>query len=74
MCEFGYRESCSVIGTANGFCVNVHKRDLDLYIRFWDYSKERGNFPDWCIIIVRSDSKTNQEKNLKIWLASSRST
>ena len=69
LCEkFGYRESCSVMQNANGFCVDIRERDLDCYIRFWEYSCGRGNFPDWSIIIVRSNFKK------KIWLASSRST
>ena len=40
-------------------------RDLDCYIRFWEYSCGRGNFPDWSIIIVRSNFKKNQEESLK---------
>ena len=48
LCEkFGYRESCSVMSHANGFCVDIRERDLDCYIRFWEYSCGRGNFPDW---------------------------
>ena len=66
LCEkFGYRESCSVMPHANGFCVNISERDLDCYIRFWEYSCGRGNFPDWSIIIVRSNFKKNQEEGLK---------
>ena len=39
LCEkFGYRESCSVMSHANGFCVDIRERDLDCYIRFWEYS------------------------------------
>ena len=58
LCEkFGYRESCSVMSHANGFCVDIRERDLDCYIRFWEYSCGRGNFPDWSIIIVRSNFK-----------------
>lgn len=39
LCEkFGYRNSCSVMQNANGFCVNISERDLDCYIRFWEYS------------------------------------
>ena len=46
LCEkFGYRNSCSVMQNANGFCVNIRERDLDCYIRFWEYSCGRGNFP-----------------------------
>ena len=75
LCEkFGYRESCSVMQNANGFCVDIRERDLDCYIRFWEYSCGRGNFPDWSIIIVRSNFKKNQEESLKDWLVSSRST
>ena len=74
LCEkFGYRESCSVMQNANGFCVDIRERDLDCYIRFWEYSCGRGNFPDWSIIIVRSNFKKNQEENLKDLLDSSRS-
>ena len=66
LCEkFGYRNSCSVMQNANGFCVNIRERDLDCYIRFWEYSCGRGNFPDWSIIIVRSNFKKNQEESLK---------
>ena len=66
LCEkFGYRESCSVMPHANGFCMDIRERDLDCYIRFWEYSCGRGNFPDWSIIIVRSNFKENQEENLK---------
>ena len=58
LCEkFGYRNSCSVMQNANGFCVSIRERDLDCYIRFWEYSCGRGNFPDWSIIIVRSNFK-----------------
>ena len=63
--KFGYRESCSVMSHANGFCVDIRERDLDCYIRFWEYSCGRGNFPDWSIIIVRSNFKKNQEESLK---------
>lgn len=66
LCEkFGYRESCSVMAHANGFCVDIRERDLDCYSRFWEYSCGRGNFPDWSIIIVRSNFKKNQEESLK---------
>ena len=66
LCEkFGYRNSCSVMQNANGFCVNISERDLDCYIRFWEYSNGVGNFPDWSIIIVRSNFRKNQEENLK---------
>ena len=66
LCEkFGYRESCSVMSHANGFCVDIRERDLDCYIRFWEYSCGRGNFPDWSIIIVHSNFKKNQEESLK---------
>ena len=66
LCEqFGYRNSCSVMQIANGFCVDIRERDLDCYIRFWEYSNGVGNFPDWSIIIVRSNFKKNQEENLK---------
>lgn len=66
LCEkFGYRESCSVMQNANGFCVDIRERDLDCYIRFWEYSCGRGNFPDWSIIIVRSNFKKNQEESMK---------
>ena len=51
LCEkFGYRNSCSVMQNANGFCVNISERDLDCYIRFWEYSCGRGNFPDMLML------------------------
>lgn len=63
LCEkFGYRNSCSVMQNANGFCVDIRERDLECYIRFWVYSNGVGNFPDWSIIIVRSNFKKNQEE------------
>ena len=66
LCEkFGYRNSCSVMQNANGFCVNINERDLYCYIRFWEHSRGRGNFPNWSIIIVRSNFKKNQEERLK---------
>ena len=66
LCEkFGYRNCCSVMQNANGFCVNISERDVDCYIRFWEYSNGVGNFPDWSIIIVRSNFKKYQEENLK---------
>ena len=35
LCEkFGYRESCSVMPHANGFCMDIRERDLDCYIRY----------------------------------------
>ena len=64
LCEkFGYRNSCSVMQNANGFCVNISERDLDCYIRFWEYSNGVGNITDWCISTVRIHFKKNQEEN-----------
>ncbi len=66
LCErFGYKDCCSVMENANGFCVSVSKKELDFYIRFWEYSCGTGNYPDRSIIIVRSNFKTNQDENLK---------
>ncbi len=66
LCErFGYRNSCSVMHNANGICVSVHVGEMDLYIRFWEYSCGVGHYPDWSIIIVRSNFKRNQQENLK---------
>jgi len=45
--------------------VDIRERYLAGYIRFWEYSNGRGNFPDWSIIIVRSNFKKNQAENLK---------
>ena len=66
LCErFGYRNCCSVMHNANGICVSVHVGEMDLYIRFWEYSCGVGSIPDWSIIIVRSNFKRNQHENLK---------
>ena len=66
LCErFGYRNCCSVMHNANGICVSVHVGEMDLYIRFWEYSCGVGHYPDWSIIIVRSNFKRNQQENLK---------
>ncbi len=46
-------------------CVNISERDLGCYIRLKVYSNGVGNFPDWSIIIVRSNFKKNQEECLK---------
>ena len=66
LCErFGYRNCCSVMHNANGICISVHVGEMDLYIRFWEYSCGVGSIPDWSIIIVRSNFKRNQQENLK---------
>ena len=53
LCErFGYRNCCSVMHNANGICISVHVGEMDLYIRFWEYSCGVGSIPDWSIIIV----------------------
>ena len=66
LCErFGYRNCCSVMYNANGICISVHVGEMDLYIRFWEYSCGVGSIPDWSIIIVRSNFKRNQQENLK---------
>ena len=59
------RNCCSVMHNANGICVSVHVGEMDLYIRFWEYSCGVGSIPDWSIIIVRSNFKRNQQENLK---------
>ena len=40
---------------ANGICISIHRGSLDIYIRFWKYSKGVGNYPDWSIIIARCE-------------------
>ena len=56
LCErFGYRNACSVMWNANGICISIHKGSLDIYLRFWEYSKGVGNYPDWSIIIARCE-------------------
>lgn len=46
LCErFGYRNCCSVMHNANGICVSVHVGEMDLYIRFWEYSCGVGHYP-----------------------------
>ena len=60
LCEkFGYRNSCSAMQNVNGICVSVSERKLDLYIRFWEYSNGRGNFPDWSSRSTRLGTATN---------------
>ena len=39
----------------NGICISIHRGSLDVYIRFWEYSKGVGNYPDWSIIIARCE-------------------
>ena len=56
LCErYGYRNACSVMWNENGICISIHKGSLDIYIRFWEYSKGVGNYPDWSIIIARCE-------------------
>jgi hypothetical protein len=46
LCErYGYRNACSVMWNANGICISIHRGSLDIYIRFWEYSKGVGNYP-----------------------------
>lgn len=63
LCEkFGYRESCSVMQNANGFCVDIRERDIDCYIRFWEYSCGRGNYPDGLSSLCAATSKRTKKK------------
>lgn len=66
ICErFGFRNSLHVIPTQNGCCVGVNIKPLKLYIRFWEYSKGVGGFPDWCIILVHYNFAKKQEEELQ---------
>ena len=65
ICErFGYRNSLHVIPTMNGCCVGVNIKPVKLYIRFWEYSKGMGGFPDWCIILVHCNFAKKQDVEL----------
>ena len=56
LCErYGYRNACSVMWNENGICISIHRGSLDIYLRFWEYSKGVGNYPDWSIIIARCE-------------------
>ena len=54
--------------------MDIRERDLDCYIRFWEYSCGRGNFPDWSIIIVqmciRDRIDTGHSAAFRKWLIS----
>lgn len=66
LCErFGYRNSLHVTPTMNGCCVGVNTKPVKLYIRFWEYSKGVGGFPDWCIILVHCNFAKKQEQELQ---------
>ncbi|RGX46681.1 hypothetical protein [Bacteroides thetaiotaomicron] len=66
ICErFGYRNSLHVTPTMNGCCVGVNIKPVKLYIRFWEYSKGVGGFPDWCIILVHCNFAKKQEQELQ---------
>lgn len=66
ICErFGYRNSLQVTPTMNGCCVDVNIKPVKLYIRFWEYSKGVGGFPDWCIILVHCNFAKKQEQELQ---------
>ena len=64
LCErYGYRNACSVMWNANGICISIHRGSLDIYIRFWEYSKGVGNYPDWSIIIARCEFRDELREN-----------
>ena len=64
LCErYGYRNACSVMWNENGICISIHRGSLDIYIRFWEYSKGVGNFPDWSIIIARCEFRDELREN-----------
>lgn len=66
ICErFGYRNSLHVTPTLNGYCVDVNIKPVKLYIRFWEYSKGVGGFPDWCIILVHCNFAKKQKEELQ---------
>ena len=66
LCErFGYRNSLHVTPTMNGCCVGVNIKSVKLYIRFWEYSKGVGGFPDWCIILVHCNFTRKQKEELQ---------
>lgn len=66
LCErYGYRNACSVMWNENGICISIHRGSLDIYIRFWEYSKGVGNYPDWSIIITRCEFAMNCEGPLR---------
>ena len=63
LCEkFGYRNSCSVMQNANGFCVNISERDLDCYIRFWEYSCEEAISPTGLSSLCAVTSRRTKKK------------
>lgn len=65
VCErFGYRNSIHISPTMNGCCVSVNIKPVKFYIRFWEYSKGMGGFPDWCIILVHCNFAQKQELEL----------
>ena len=47
----------------NGICISIHKGGLDIYIRFREYSKGVGNYPDWNIIIARCEFRDELREN-----------
>lgn len=66
ICErFGYRNSLHATPTQNDFCVDVNIKPVKLYIRFWEYSKGVGGFPDWCIILVHCNFAKKSEPELQ---------
>ena len=63
LCEkFGYRESCSVMQNANGFCVDIRERDLDCYIRFWEYSCEEATSQTGLSSLCAATSRRTKKK------------
>ena len=63
LCErYGYRNACSVMWNENGICISIHKGSLDIYIRFWEYSEDVDNYPDWASSSPAASSAMNCER------------
>ena len=63
LCEkFGYRESCSVMQNANGFCVDIRERDLDCYIAFGSIAVEEATSPTGLSSLCAVTSKRTKKK------------
>ena len=47
-----------------GFNVFIRERGIDLYMRFWDYSKGRDGLPDKCVILVTASFKSHEKRHV----------
>ena len=48
-----------------GFNVFINEKGIRLYIRFWEQSKSHNGLPDKCVILVTTNFKTHEKRNVR---------